>query len=80
MQEDWAPTKTKLSLTIVSPTAQALNDAQKKGLKLKRAKRGHKPKVKHGCPPSGGRNKLKMELSKHSIAALVSDLASQAWD
>ena len=33
---------------------QALNDAQKKGLKLKRAKIGHKPKVKHGHPSGGG--------------------------
>ena len=59
---------------------QALNEAQKKGLKIKRANRGHKPKVKHGRPPSGCENKLKMELSKRSIAALVSALASQTWD
>ena len=48
---------------------QSLNDAQKKGLKLKRSNRGHKPKVNHGRPPSGGGNKLKMELSKRSVAA-----------
>ena len=42
---------------------QALNDVQNKGLKLKRANRGHKPKVKHGRTPSGGGNKLNMELS-----------------
>ena len=50
---------------------QSLNDAKNKELKLKRAKRGHKPKVKHGRPLSGGGNKLKMEFSKRSIAALV---------
>ena len=59
---------------------QALNYAQKKGIKLKRANRGHKPKVKHVRTPSGGENKLKMELSKRSIAALVSALASQTGD
>ena len=59
---------------------QALNDAQKKELKLKRSKRGHKPKVKHGRPPSHGGNKLKMEFSKRSIAGLVLALASQAGD
>ena len=60
---------------------QALNDAKKKGLKLKIAKRGHKPKVKHGRQSGGGGgNKLKMEFPKHSIAALVSALASQAGD
>ena len=58
---------------------QSLNDAQKKGLKLKRAKRGHKSKVKHGRPyGGGGGNKVKMELLKRSIKALVSALASQA--
>ena len=42
---------------------QALNDSQKKGLKLKRANRGHKSKVKHGRPSGGGGgNKVKMEL------------------
>ena len=57
----------------------ALNDAQKKGLKLKIAKRGHKSKVKHGCPSGGGGgNKVNMELSKRSIKALVLALASQA--
>ena len=59
---------------------QSLNEAKNKGLKLKRAKRGHKPKVKHGRPLSGGRNKLKMEFSKRSIADLVSALDSQAGD
>ena len=59
---------------------QALNDAQNKGIKLKRASRRHNPKLKHGHTPSGGGNKLKMELSKRSIAALVSALASQAGD
>ena len=60
---------------------QALNDAQKKGLKLKRAKRGHKSKVKHGRPSGGGcGKKVNMELSKRSIKALVSALASQAGD
>ena len=40
---------------------QALNDAQKKGLKFKRAKRGHKSKVKQGCPSGGGGgNKVKI--------------------
>ena len=59
---------------------QSLNDAQKKGLNLKRSKRGHKPKVKHGRPSGsvGGGNKGKMELTKRSIAALVLDLVSQA--
>ena len=42
---------------------QALNDAQKKGLKLKRAKRGHKSRVKHGHPSGGdGGNRVNMEL------------------
>ena len=60
---------------------QALNDAQMKVLKLKRAKRGHKSKVKHGRPSGGGGgNKVNMELSKRSIKALVSALASQAGD
>ena len=60
---------------------QALNDAQKKGLKLKIAKRGYKSKVKHGRPSGGGgENKVKMELSKRSIKALFSALASQAVD
>ena len=59
---------------------QALNDTQKKGLKLKISKRGHNPKVKHGRPPSGGGNKLKIELSNRSIAALVLALASQDGD
>ena len=43
---------------------QYLNDAQKKGLKLNRANRGYKPKVKHGRTPSGNGNKLKMEIFK----------------
>ena len=59
---------------------QALNDTQKKGIKLKRANRIHKPKIKHGRTPSGGENKLKMELSKSYIAALVSALVSQTGD
>ena len=59
---------------------QALNDSQKKGLKLKRANRGHNHKVEHGRTPSGGKKKLNMELSKPSIAALVSALASQTGD
>ena len=51
---------------------QALNDAQKKGLNIKRAKRGHNSKVKHGRPSGGGGgNKIKMELSKRSIKDLV---------
>ena len=51
---------------------QALNDTQKKGIKIKRSKRGHKPKVKHGRPSGGGGgNKLKMELSQCSIAFCV---------
>ena len=60
---------------------QALNDAKKKGLKLKRAKRDHKSNVTHGRPSGGGGgNTVKMELSKHSIKALVSALASKAGD
>ena len=59
---------------------QALNDAQKKEIKLKRSNRGHKPKVKHRRPPSGGGNELNMELSKPSIAGLVFSLASQTGD
>ena len=59
---------------------QSLNGALKIGLKIKRANRGNKPKVKHGRTPSGGGNKLNMELSKRSIAALVSALASQTGD
>ena len=60
---------------------QSLNDAQKKGLKIRRAKRGHKPKVNHSRPSGGdGENKGKMELPKRSISALVSSLASQAGD
>ena len=55
---------------------QALNDSQKKGLDIKRSKRGHKTKVKHGRPPSGGKNKLNMEFSKRFIVALVQALAS----
>ena len=57
----------------------ALNDTQKKGLKLKRTKRRHKSKVKNGRPSDGGvGNKVNMELSKRSIKALGSALASQA--
>ena len=59
---------------------QALNDTQKKGLKLKISIRGHKPKVKHSRPHSGGGNKLNMELSKRSIADLSLYLASQTGD
>ena len=59
---------------------QSLNDAQKKGIKLNRAKIGNKPKVKHGRPYSGGGNKLNMELSQRSIAALVLALDSHVGD
>ena len=75
----------KLSLTILSLTAITLEKSIKPLMapnrkNLNRSKRGHKTKVKYGGPPSGGGNKLKMEFSKCSIAALVSDLASQAGD
>ena len=83
VQEDQAPTTTRLSLTIVPPTAITLEKnikLQKKGLKIKIYKRGHKTKLKHNRPSSCVRNKLNMELSKRSIAALVSALASQARD
>ena len=59
---------------------QALNYAQKKGIKLKRANRGENPKAKHVRTPSGGGNKSKMELSKIFIAALVSALGSKTGD
>ena len=68
--EDQAPTTKKVVPDNSVPDRyytgeehQDLNDAQKKGLDLKRAKRGHKSKVKQGrTSGGGGGNKFKMEL------------------
>ena len=62
-----------------------LTGAQKKGLKLKQEKRGHKPGRKDSTSTKGGKvggnkGKSKLQLSKRDISAIASTVAAVRHD